>query len=576
MAQREYNKLFVGGDLSGIQKFLYNITSRHASVSLKGRSAFLSDYLRNVCDQIERTIKKHGGSIDELYCSGGKFYLITENTTAITEAIKECSKIIKKKLWEEHKGQLGINISEVAFAEEKGKFFMKGHEDEQNTKSGVLWKYVNADFARQKNQKFKDLLTTCPNKFFGFDGKDEDSKELIVGKEHKVCALTGVESPDCRPLTKKDFEKEGLTLAEFEEEEDTNNVSDNTPVYLPSVIKQIVEGKKLSIKYKTKSFEKYATTDIGIKKGIKGDTYLGVLRMDVDGMGKKFIIGFSTLDVYRDFSKRAKYFFEYYIGGKKYEKEDGIGKGYLLDEEDQQSGKKYRDFVNVIYAGGDDLFIVGRWDKVIDFAKLIHQKTIEEFKDDAYIDIFASEKPLRKISISGGIAIVKPKFPIAKAADMAGDAEDAAKQGEKNAFNLFGKNISWEKEFDFVEEFKNKFVNYVSNYNKDYGFSRSVLHKIMLYSEIADMNVEREAKGKPKNYSYMWHISYFMTRFMEKFKGFDREPNEQKRKIKKELYDFCCDLRNKQLIDNRHLELIAIAARWAELILKDKEKANNN
>lgn len=29
--------LFVGGDLSGIQKFLYNITSRKAAVSLKGR-----------------------------------------------------------------------------------------------------------------------------------------------------------------------------------------------------------------------------------------------------------------------------------------------------------------------------------------------------------------------------------------------------------------------------------------------------------------------------------------------------------------------------------------------------------
>ena len=158
---------------------------------------------------------------------------------------------------------------------------------------------------------------------------------------------------------------------------------------------------------------------------------------------------------------------------------------------------------------------------------------------------------------------------------MAGDAEDAAKQEkEKNAFNLFGKNISWEKEFDHVEEFKNKFVNYISNYNKDYGFGKSILHKIMLYSEIADMNVEREAKGKPKNYSYMWHISYFMTRFMEKFKGYDKEPNEQKRNIKKELYDFCCDLRNKQLIDSRNLELIAIAARWAELILKDKE--NNN
>ena len=82
-------------------------------------------------------------------------------------------RLSRKKLWNEHKGQLGINISEVAIAEEKGKFFIKGHEDEQNTKSGVLWKYVNADFARQKNQKFKDLLTTYPNKFFGFDGKDD-------------------------------------------------------------------------------------------------------------------------------------------------------------------------------------------------------------------------------------------------------------------------------------------------------------------------------------------------------------------------------------------------------------------
>ena len=574
MAQREYNKLFVGGDLSGIQKFLYNITSRHASVSLKGRSSYLSDYLRNVCNQIEGEIVANGGPIDELYCSGGKFYLITQNTTAITKAIDDCSKLIKKELWEEHKGLLSINICQVAFAEDNGSFFVEGHEEEKNTRSGVLWKYVTANFARQKNQKFKDLLTTHPNKFFNFSSKDEDSKDLIVGNEHKVCALTGIESPDCRPLLKEDFTKEGLTLAEFEEEKDTNNVSENVPVYLPSVIKQIVEGKKLSIKFKTKSFEKYATTDDGIAKGIKGDTYLGILRMDVDGMGKKFIIGFPTLNDYRDFSKRAKIFFEYYIGGKKYKKEDDTGKGYLLDEADRQNGKKYREFINVIYAGGDDLFIVGRWDKVIDFAKLIHQKTIEEFKGDAYIDIFDSEKPLRKISISGGIAIVKPKFPIAKAADMAGDAEEAAKQGKKNAFNLFGKNVSWEKEFDYVEKYKNMFVSYISNYNKDYGFSKSILHKIMLYSEIADMNVEREAKGKPKNYSYIWHITYFMTRFMEKFKGFEKESNEQKRKIKKELYDFCCDLRNKQLPDSRSLELLALAARWAELILKDKE--NNN
>ena len=156
--EQEYKQLFVGGDLSGIQKFLYNITSRHASISLKGRSAFLSKYLRGVCVKIEDTILGCNGTFEELYCSGGKFYLITDNTPTITAAINDCANLCRKELWENHRGQLGLNVSYIAYKEENGKFYIEGHDDEQNTNSGVLWKYVNADFARQKNQKFKELL----------------------------------------------------------------------------------------------------------------------------------------------------------------------------------------------------------------------------------------------------------------------------------------------------------------------------------------------------------------------------------------------------------------------------------
>ena len=548
MAQREYNKLFVGGDLSGIQKFLYTITSRHASVSLKGRSAFLSNYLRKVCDKIEVIIKKKGGTFDELYCSGGKFYLITDNTPAVTVAIDDCVKVIKEELWNEHKGQLGINICHVAYREEDGKFHVEGHENEQKTSSGVLWKYCNANFAQQKNQKFRDLILSYPNKFFGFepkneDGSDnEDSQELIVGKGHKVCALTGVEF-DITKLPQG---------AKFTIDDDKDLF------YLPSAIEQIEEGKKMSAKEGLKTFEQYAD-----------DSYLGVLRMDVDGMGKRFIVGFPTIEDYRNFSEKARTFFEEDIKNK------------LLVEiiqDGPDKGKEFKQFLNIIYAGGDDLFIVGRWDKVIDFAKLIHDRTIEEFKNESYIDIFNPNKPQCHISISGGIAIVKPKFPIAKAADLAGEAEDAAKQGEKNAFNMFGKTVSWNKdktftviknkaydEYAYVEYYKNLFVEYISEYNKDYGFSKSILHKIMLYAEIADMNIEREGKGKPKDYRYMWHISYYMTRFMEKFKNYGDNL------VKKKLYEFCRSLRDEQLCKVRNLELLAIAARWAELILNDNE-----
>ena len=217
--------------------------------------------------------------------------------------------------------------------------------------------------------------------------------------------------------------------------------------------------------------------------------------------------------------------------------------------------------MTVIYAGGDDLFVVGRWDKVIEFAKLVHNETAKRFSREG-------------ITISGGIAVVKPKFPIAKAAEMAGEAEDAAKQyrAEKNAFHLFGKTVTWDSEFEYVERYKNLFTRYISLYDKSYGFSKSILHKIMLYAEIADINKMHRQQGKPLNYSYMWHMSYYLTRFMEKWKAYDRERNEEKRRVKQELYEFCMNLRDEQLTKPRNLEMMAVAARWAELTIKDINK----
>ena len=113
-----FNQLFVGGDLSGIQKFLYNISSKKAAVSLKGRSDYLRQLMENVCADIKRTAEINGAqTVDVIYSSGGKFYLLTDNTPQIVQAVEACVKQAKQKLWEEHKGQLGVNISHVAFRE---------------------------------------------------------------------------------------------------------------------------------------------------------------------------------------------------------------------------------------------------------------------------------------------------------------------------------------------------------------------------------------------------------------------------------------------------------------------------
>ena len=480
-----FNKLFVGGDLSGIQRFLYNISSKKAAVSLKGRSYYLRQLMENVCSDIKRAVETNGAkAVDVIYSSGGKFYLLTDNTPQIVQAVEACAKQSKLKLWEEHKGQLGLNVSYVAFNEHSDGTI--DCQDVLRQKPGYLWKIVNADFAHQKSQKFKDLLTDNYQNFFD---------PISVGGKPKVCAVTGIESPDCVKMEALSEDGDGYVL--------------------PSVRQQIQLGEELRLQEGFKTFEEYA-----------GPTDLGILRMDVDGLGKRFIEGFNSIAEYKAFSKRLVDFFE-------------------KDTKNIQQEPAFKPYLNIIYAGGDDLFVVGRWNKVIDFAERIRQETNNRLGSDG-------------ISISGGVAVVQPKFPISKAAELAGDAENTAKQfnnGQKNAFHMLGKTVSWNKEFDYVKSFKQQLVSLIENYD----LSKGILHKLMLYSSIADRNKVLRKEGKPEDFSYIWHISYYLTRYMKRY-----ENNQT-------VCDFCRSLRDREIDyrNGRNLELIALAARWAELELKD-------
>lgn len=477
----ELKQLFVGGDLSGIQKFLYNISSKKAAVSLTGRSYYLRKYMEGVCNRIIDSVKQSGAtSTDKIYCSGGKFYLITDNSEAIRSAIDKCYEQLQEELWEEHMGQLGLNIAYTPFQElPDGKINV---DEGEKLKPGVLWKIVNEKFACQKNQKFKDLICRKFNDFF---------ESIPVGGEVKVCAITGIESPKCVKLLDKDG---------------------NEIFVLPSVKKQIDYGEKLRKEQKFKTFEEYAD-----------DSYLGILRMDVDGLGKRFIEGFSSIAEYKKFSNSLVDFFE-------------------KDVLNIQKEPEFKDYLNIIYAGGDDLFVVGKWDKVIDFAERIQKETKIRFQKEG-------------ISISGGIAIVNDKFPIAKAAEMAGEAEDNAKHfnnGEKNAFHFLGNSVSWNKEFEYVKNYQQRFCKII-NQNS---LSKGILHKIMLYASIAKNNKKRIIQGKNPDYSYKWHLCYYLARYRKRYSS------------NTIVQDFCKEL-NVQLASNdRNLEKMALAARWAELLLK--------
>lgn len=475
------NMLFVGGDLSGIQKFIYNITSKRAMVSLKGRSAYLKRYTDSVFNKIlniaalqETTMSKEDMKI---YCSGGKFYLQLPESEDVKKSIETIRNDAEKELWDKHKGQLSINIDYVPFVYEGDNVKVDG----ETGNIGLLWTKITEKFNALKSQKFKSLLLN--------DNLFEVQK---VGGEEKVCQVTGIEGA-------KEY------IFKFK---DRDGETPDVLTILPVVKEQIDLGSELREKQCFKMLEEYAD-----------GTYLGVLRMDVDGLGARFIKGFESMARYKDFSGKLDKFFDAESGNL-----------HAIQEQ-------FKEFLNVVYAGGDDIFVVGRWDKVIDFADEVRTRFAIYCKD------VLNDTSL---SISGGIAIVNAKYPIAKAAELAGEAEDAAKKyrKEKNAFNMFGESVAWTtEEFDYVKEKKLEMVALCS---EPTNMPRSILHKLMTFYDMK----------KRGEISYIWNTAYFLKRFSADKKSDD-------------IKGFCDKIQKELLGKNDNYRLLALAARWAELELRE-------
>ena len=131
--------------------------------------------------------------------------------------------------------------------------------------------------------------------------------------------------------------------------------------------------------------------------GNKGIKRLGVLRADVDNLGAIFANGFpankASISRTATLSRNLSYFFKKRINT-------------IMEE------GKYQ--LQIIYSGGDDLFIVGNWSDVL-YAALDINKAFREFTGNGCL------------TISAGIGMFQPKYPIARMAEQTGDLEDAAK-----------------------------------------------------------------------------------------------------------------------------------------------------
>ena len=159
-----------------------------------------------------------------------------------------------------------------------------------------------------------------------------------------------------------------------------------------------------------------------LAQGSGGIRRLAVCRMDVDDLGHAFVAGFEqesddparryhyvTISRTAAFSRQMSLFFKRYINS-------------ILSGE---YGGKAPLQLAVVYSGGDDVFLVGAWDDVIEGAVRIRQA-------------MRNSPAVRCISAPAS-GIFDDHFPIRSAALQTADLEDEAKNLEgKDAVALFG------------------------------------------------------------------------------------------------------------------------------------------
>ncbi len=85
----------------------------------------------------------------------------------------------------------------------------------------------------------------------------------------------------------------------------------------------------------------------------------------------------------------------------------------------------------VVYAGGDDLFIVGPWDGTLALAERINGELAR----------FCGGNP--NLTLSAGYVQVKPRYPVQKFAELVDQAEKDAKEAGRERISAFGQVMEW-------------------------------------------------------------------------------------------------------------------------------------
>lgn len=453
----------LSGDISGIQKFIYTISSKGALKSLRARSFYLEIMLEHIVDEILEKFSLYRFNL--LYTGGGHFYIILPKLPDLKEIIEEIKYKINDWFIKEFSIELymAMDFEEFSF------------NDLKNTKN--IFNSLPQKLSKDKQKRYS--IEQLKNILIPHDNKSDFECSIChtSSKNTKERADLGYACDICYNLYKA-----GKFLLNEEEDiyiiNNKNNLDKDAIVELPSICEnnkrylyfEYIDNNNAIIRTYSKNDFKYKNINLyignynfrnkqddlisfeGLLEGTKGINRIGVLRCDVDNLGQAFISGFGEYsNIFRtsSLSRHLSLFFKHYInficnGDIDFDNFDLYNYNKIYFNKEKR--------IVIVYSGGDDVFLVGYWLDVINFSFDL-RNAFRKYTN-------------YKLTFSAGIGFFHHKYPISKMAEQTGELEELAKENkygkiEKDSIALFGipnnsnrKNNKFEYCFNW-KEFKN-------------------------------------------------------------------------------------------------------------------------
>lgn len=540
--------LVIAGDFFGIQKFIFSRAGEevhHRSKILRGRSFAVSLFCELAADLLCQEIGLSPYSV--LLNSAGKFYILAPNLDEVVEKIYEIEEKINNWLIKMTYGEASLGISFTkgrASSFEKNNFKDFWQEVQSNLQQkkvsrfspvkycGVFDKYLDS-FSNDLDSPICPLCGKRPSSVIVENDeliyKQKKGSACAFCRDHimlgtnlvkndKIAVLYKVEENRLQNKNKylkepifgeyqiafvqgkmNEFAKEGVLrklwqvnvteTGEIPEEITFMPLNGYVPVYTKEdeYDDRLILGKKsektsedLIDAIKEKSPKTLAHLALSsLEKGEEdkwfGVDALGVLKADVDDLALLFACGLPkerfTISRLYALSSQFNNFFAFYLP-------------YVL--------RSSRDFNSIytVFAGGDDLFLLGPWDKIIDFADFIYDK----------FNHYVCEN--KEVHFSAGISFVRANMPVDIFAQYVEENLELAKDKGKNRVNLFHRVVEWE-EFKNLYSIKDELYHLLSTY-----LTKSTLYKL---NELIEMS-EKEKNILQRDKIDIKHIHNFKWR----------------------------------------------------------------